>query len=93
MAGLPDKGLNRVPELILFERMGFFLIQEVVNREAVVIFWHFHLFLSFLSILYFYPFMGSGMDSFCCSVLGYECGTGAHSKRSRDQMTGLNVHF
>jgi len=65
----------------------------VINREVVVIFLHFYLFLSFLSILYFYPFVGSGMDSIYRYVLGYGGGTGTYSKRSKDQMTGLNVNI
>ena len=66
------------------ERMGFFYLPEVMNHEVIVLFWYFHRVRSFLSILYFFLVMGSGMDNICCTVLGHGGRTGAYPRKTKD---------
>jgi hypothetical protein len=55
------------------ESMGFFFLPEVVNCEIIVLFFYFQRVCSFLSILYFCPVMGGGVDNIYRIVLGHEC--------------------
>jgi hypothetical protein len=66
------------------ESMGFFYLPEVMNHEAIIIFWYFQRVFSFLSILYFCPVMGSGVDNIYCNVLGHECRTGSYPRKTKD---------
>jgi hypothetical protein len=66
------------------ERMGFFYLPEVMNHEIIILFWYFQRICSFLSILYFCPVMGRGMDNIYCIVLGHGGRTGAYSCKTKD---------
>jgi len=66
------------------ERMSFFYLPEVMNHEIIVIFWYFQRVCSLLSILYFCPFMGSGMDNICCTVLGHGGRIGSYPCKTED---------
>ena len=70
--------------LSFLERMGFFYLPEVMNHEIIVLFWYLQCVCSFLSILYFCPVMGSGVDNICCTVLGHECRNDAYPRKTKD---------
>ena len=70
--------------LSFLERMGFFYLPEVMNHEIIVLFWYFQCVCSFLSILYFCPVMGSGVDNICCTVLGHGCRNDAYPRKTKD---------
>ena len=64
--------------------MGFFFLTEVINREIIILFFYFQRVCSFLSILYFCPVMGGGVDYIYCIVLGHECRIGAYPRKTKD---------
>jgi hypothetical protein len=66
------------------ERMGFFYLPEVMHHEVIVLFWYFQRVCSLLSILYFYPFMGSGMDNICCTMLGHGGRNGSYPRKTKE---------
>jgi len=66
------------------ERMGFFYLPEVMNYEIIVLFWYVQRVCSLLSILYFCPFMGSGMDNISCIVLGHGGRSGSYPCKRKD---------
>jgi len=66
------------------ERMGFFYLPEVMNYEIIVLFWYVQRVCSLLSILYFCPFMGSGMDNISCIVLGHGGRNGSYPCKRKD---------
>jgi len=66
------------------DRMGFFYLPEVMNHEIIVLFWYFQRVCPLLSILYFCPFVGSGMDNICCAVLGHGGGIGSYPCKTKD---------
>ena len=82
--GCPTNGYAEHRSSFFLERMGFFYLPEVTNHEIIVLFWYLQRVCSFLSILYFCPVMGSGMDNICCTVLGHGCTTGAYPRKTKD---------
>jgi hypothetical protein len=72
------------------EIKGLFELPEVMNHEIIVLFWYLQRICPLLSILYVCPAMGSGMDNFCCAVLGHGRRNGAYSSKTKDRMTRTN---
>jgi hypothetical protein len=64
--------------------MVFFFLPEVMNREIIGLFFYFQRVCSFLSILYFCPVVGSGVDYIYCLVLGHECRNDTDTRKTKD---------